>query len=382
MLPSRFFRSPNAERPDTIDVDPVVEPSYNVSPALGPVYTCVPLTDTHPEQAGDPAQRPIAQDTLLRSNGRPVITRFFGKSVRTGKKMHSSPILPLLRMLTLAASVAGVAGQLAGAEIDPPALLEAAQRALQSRGAIAAQVRHEVHLFDKDLAGFGSYLEHRQGLAHRVRMELRIQLGDQTSTFLQVCDGDFVWTYRRLRDDARLSRIDVGRVKRALQKAQRTSNHRQMAGTDLLPSLGGLPRLLQGLQDSFDFTRAEPAQLGKQKRPVWKLHGRWKTEQLVKLLPGQEASLRQGRPADLSKLPLHPPDRVILSLGQEDGFPYRVDYRRTGTDGSRALVTMELFDVHYPRDVDLRHFVYNPGDLEYSDRTDGYLESLGVEEAK
>ena len=270
----------------------------------------------------------------------------------------------------------------APAPLDPRALLETAVRTLESRDAIAAQIRHEVDLFNKRLAGFGSYLEQRRGRAHLIRLELRIQLGDHTSSLLQICDGRFLWTYRKLQGSAKLGRVDVARANRALDKVGKTSDGGSSGRMEGLPSLGGLPRLLRGLNDSFDFTLAEPGRWGKQGRPVWKLHGQWKTEQLAKILPDQEAAIRRGSAADLSKLPSHLPDHVILLLGQEDHFPYRIEYRRSDDRQSRALVTMELFDVYYPGSIDPRRFTYNPGDLEYSDQTESYLESLGVKEAK
>ena len=152
----------------------------------------------------------------------------------------------------------------------------------------------------------------------------------------------------------------------------------------MLPGLGGLSQVLRGLNRSFDFTTAEPGRLGQQPRPVWRLVGRWKPERLVKILPDQEKAVRQGR-ADLSRLPEHVPDRVVLMLGQEDEFPYRIEYRRNGPQHDRALVTMEFFRVHSPNPADIDHdrlFTYNPGDLEYSDRTRSLLDSLGVGEKK
>ena len=265
------------------------------------------------------------------------------------------------------------------ADVQPQVILQSAIRTLERRPTVKAKIRHQVNLFDKNLAGLGSYLEQRYLGKQFSRMELIIQLRGQTSSLLQVCDGRFLWTYRKLGDESKLTRIDIDRVAEHLGKARTVADD----GQGVLPGLGGLSQVLRGLNRSFDFTTADPGRLGKQRRPVWRLVGRWKPERLVEILPDQEKAVRRGR-ADLSKLPGHVPDRVVLMLGQEDEFPYRIEYRRQGPEDDRALVTMEFSEVYSPDPADVDHdrsFTYNP-DLEYSDRTQRLLDSLGAGKKK
>ena len=265
----------------------------------------------------------------------------------------------------------------------PQALVAAAVRTLEGHNSVYAQIRHEVDLFGRSLAGFGSYLEQRQGRNRLVRLELRIQLGDQTSSLLQVCDGRFLWTYRKLLDNGKLSRIDVARATWGLERARTAPEKGDM---DMLPGLGGLPKVLRGLHAAFDFTSARKGRLGQ--LPVWRLRGQWKPQQLAKILPEQEEAIQAGEAPDLTMLPQHLPDQVILLLGQEDWFPYRIEYRRAlskkairpGSSASRAIVTMEMFHVDINGPIDRNSFIYNPGDLEFTDQTESFLESLGVEE--
>jgi len=264
--------------------------------------------------------------------------------------------------------------------VQPQAVLQSAIRTLESRPTIKAEIRHHVNLFDKPLYGFGSYQEQRYLGKQFSRMELVIQLTGQTSSLLQVCDGRFLWTYRRLGDEPKLTRVDVDRVMEHLGKARAAAD----TGQSMLPGLGGLSQVLRGLNRSFDFTSAEPGQLGKEQRPVWRLVGRWKPERLIEMLPDGKKAVRNGRP-DASKLPAHVPDRVVLMLGQTDEFPYRIEYRRKGPEQDRALVTMQFYEVHSPALSEADHnraFTYNPGDLEYSDRTQSLLKSLGVRKKK
>jgi hypothetical protein len=151
-----------------------------------------------------------------------------------------------------------------------------------------------------------------------------------------------------------------------------------------LPGLGGLPRLLRGLNAAFQFTSAEPGQWGNLQ--VWKLEGGWKPAYLLRMLPKQREAILQGKPVDVSGLQEHVPDRVVLLLGQEDLFPYRIEYCRTSThkEGesevaeTRCLLSVDYFEVHFNSRIDPGQFSYSPGNAEFSDQTEAFLQSLGV----
>lgn len=270
-----------------------------------------------------------------------------------------------------------------GPSAEPQRLLADAVRQLESLQAVSAQVRHEANLFGKHLFGGGSYLEQNEGSGRLMRLELTMQLGDQTSSLVQVCDGRYLWTRRNLLGMVELKRIDVTRANRALQQAQRIPRPGDMG---MLPGLGGLSRLLRGLHAAFRFTSAEPTRRGEEQRPVWRLRGEWRPEQLLRILPEHKTAMEDGNPPDLGRLPAHLPDHVLLLLGKEDLFPYRIEYRR-GPDGDigesgqptgRLLVVMDLFHVVLNRPHARSRFVfrYQPGNLEFSDETDQFLESL------
>ncbi len=215
-----------------------------------------------------------------------------------------------------------------------------------------------------------------------MRMVLKLQVGDKTSSLLQVCDGQFLWTNRNLHGQSKLTRLDVARAEGALRQADNASPREDLR---ILPGIGGLAKVLRGLSAAFEFTAAEPGRWGKEQRPVWKLHGQWRVRWLTKILPDQKEALLAGQPPDLSKLPPHLPDRVVLLLGQDDLFPYRIEYRRLTSSGSeqsttRALVTMQLFNVALNVPLDPTLFSYQPGDLEYTDETGRFLKQLGVKE--
>ena len=122
-------------------------------------------------------------------------------------------ILPLLPILAAQAifQPPGPASPAAVPPGQPQAILRSAIGAIEARPSFSASVRHQVHLFDKHLFGSGSYQELRRGTVPMVRLELSIQIGDQVSSLLQVCDGKVLWTYRKLLDETTLTRIDAVR---------------------------------------------------------------------------------------------------------------------------------------------------------------------------
>jgi hypothetical protein len=104
------------------------------------------------------------------------------------------------------------------------------------------------------------------------------------------------------------------------------------------------------------------------------------------LLPDQRGAVKKGKPVDLGKLPAQAPDHVLLYLGKADMFPYRIEFRRGNPNrpqgepasNGRSLVTMELFEVDLNASILPTHFLYSPGDLEYSDKTGRFLKSLDL----
>ena len=238
-------------------------------------------------------------------------------------------ILPILCIFAVTPPFPGAeartAPAAAPATVPPQVILQSAVRTLESHGSISATIHQHVDLFGKQLSGSGNYWEMRQPGVPLVRLELRIQIGDQISSLLQVCDGRTFWVYRNLSDKVTLGKIDAVRAMRGLQKAAEMPN-RNLAV--MLPGLGGLSKLLRGLDANFQFTSAQRGNLEKSTVEVWRLEGGWRPEQLVRLLPKQKDAIEHGKPVDLTKLAEQLPDRVVLYLRLQDLFPYRLEYRR------------------------------------------------------
>ena len=265
--------------------------------------------------------------------------------------------------------------------INGQELLEHAILTLESRPSVSAKIRQSVDLFGHKPVGSGVYLEQRSEGEPLLRLEMRMQLGSEPSSLLHVCDGRHLWGYRKIGEGETLSRIDVGRVAEALEESGRMH---QIAKVGHWPGLGGLSRLLRGLHAAFDFNSVEETRLAGQ-LPVWRLRGEWKQARLAKLLPEEDLA-KKGKPVDFSRLPQHLPDHVLLLLGKTDEFPYRIEYRRRkpngqegeGSLGGRSVVTLELHQVNLNAPIHPTRFLYNPGDLEYSDETKHFIRGLGL----
>lgn len=265
-----------------------------------------------------------------------------------------------------------------GTQRSPQEIVKDAVRALESQNSVSAKISQEINLFGKKLIGSGGYLEQQMGDIRLMWLSLTIQLGDDCSSLLQVCDGRFLWTRTKSFDSEQLRRIDVISATKALEKAKRMP---PQGSAGILHSLGGLCKLMQRLHDTFVFTSVQPGLLKMQsgQLPVWQLRGRWKPGYVAKVLPEQKETIESGKPADLSKLPRHLPDHVLLTLGQVDLFPYRIEYRRAdGKGGTKPLVTIHLSHVTTNVPIDPNRFQYNPGDMKFEDETDLFLRRRGV----
>ena len=261
-------------------------------------------------------------------------------------------------------------------------LLQQAILALEGRRSVSAKIRiRDVDLFDRSPVGSGVYLEQRSDRQSLFRLEVRMQLGGEPSSLLHVCDGHYLWMYRKLGEQENLTRVNAGRVEQALEES---GNIHELTKVGYWPGLGGLPKLLRSLEAAFDFHSVEEALLADQ-LPVFRLQGNWKPDQLAQ--EGSETDgEKKGKSVDRSELGDHVPNHVVLWLGKMDTFPYRIEYRRREPNRrkgdapkDRSIITLEFFEVDLNAPIHPTRFLYSPGDLEYSDDTKRFLKKLGLD---
>lgn len=279
-----------------------------------------------------------------------------------------------------AASAQGQDG--AGQGSAPPNLVAEAALELLRQPSLEAKIRHRIDLFGHELVGVGLYQQLGEGTDQLRKLELKLQAGSRASTVQQVCAGRFLWTRHELPGKTSLTRIDLRKVREALAVASRAPTFNPASNW---MAIGGLPKLLQELNENFTFDAPGESQIGE--IPVWVVSGRWKPDRLAILLPDQRDAILAGKPARLEKLAPHLPDQVRLTLGRDNLFPlfpYRIEYLRSDkasrsgaeSDTARPIVTMELFELRRRDDLDRRDFLYAPGDQDIVDQTDAFIKGL------
>ena len=250
--------------------------------------------------------------------------------------------------------------------------------AMARHSSVDAKVRQKVRLFGEPLAGFGSYLQQGQGTDMLVRFELRMQVAGQVGSLLEVGDGRYLWRDQQMPSGRKVSRIDLRRVFTRLEQEQDAARHGELAmsmGQHL--AMGGLPKLLASLADNFEFSTAVESHIGE--LPVFAFRGVWKRDKLREIVQGHN---KASKLVNVQSPPDHLPHNVLLLVGQDDLFPYVIEYRGrvlerdSGTDkaGQReTLVLMELHEVRLGALIDSRQFVYKPGAVRVKNQTDQFL---------
>ena len=206
------------------------------------------------------------------------------------------------------------------------------------------------------VTGEGRYYELRQGPIPSIHFEVTVEIGSATTSLVQVCNGNTFWSHRKLPTWDVLYKIDAVRATAALERARSKLPHEALASA---PGLGGLGHLLRGLNSHFEFTTVVADQLGG--LPVWKLNGGWRPDQLARLLPNEKEAIANGRKPDTAHLLAHLPDSVALYLGQEDCFPFRIDYLRSVPKSSpHLLLGLEFFELNFNGPIDSGQFLFAP----------------------
>ena len=252
---------------------------------------------------------------------------------------------------------------------------------------ISAKTRQTVNLYGKHLVGSGEYLEQdnpdrRAGGARMFRLELKIQVGDEPKTLLHVCDGRRLWRCEIYGGKGTAEYIDLARVAQSTEGREGPTARGPIGQWS---ALGGLPKLLRGLRNWFQFTAIDQAKLPPDQTPALRIQGIWRPDRLAALIPPPPPGTKP-KPVSAENLPEHLPDRVVLFLSRDDLFPFRIEYHRRKPPSDLALAgdedlvvaTMDLFEVSLNRPINPLQFSFVPGKLECSDQTDRFVEQLGI----
>jgi len=254
-------------------------------------------------------------------------------------------------------------------------IVAAALAGLARAESVSARVRQRVRIGDRVLVGAGRYVQLGIGEDQRFRYESTMKCDTEEFDTLEVCDGVFHWTYRRLGPNPpQLERLDVRRVRDKLT---------QLKVIDRLgaaPYLGGIQRSLALLRQWFQFVAVESATIDDV--PVWRIEGRWNPDSLAALLPEQAGAIKAAGGLPAAQLPDGMPWSIRLSIGKRELFPFRVEWlaipgvRPVAEAPPQPIAVLELYDVRIGEPVDASAFVYKPATEGMIDITDGYVQQL------
>jgi hypothetical protein len=228
---------------------------------------------------------------------------------------------------------------------------------------------------DRVLVGAGRYVQSGLGEDQRYRYESSMKSDTETFDLLEVCDGLFAWSYRRIGPQPpQLERLDVRRIRERLRQLQPADD------AAVSPYLGGIQRTLALLRNWFRFVAVESTAIDD--LPVWLIEGRWHPESLAALLRSQKEAAMRPDGITAAELPDGTPWSVRLSIGKRDLFPFRIEWlaipgrRPVANREPEPIAVLELYDVRLGEPVDAAAFVYKPAIEGLIDLTDTTVQHL------
>ena len=281
---------------------------------------------------------------------------------------------------------------------------------LEQRESIDAKLQHEAHLGGLRLDGKGEYLQQGRGDLRKLRWLLESQHDGVRASLLLCMNDGVMWIDRTNATGRHIQQIDLWELRR-MQKRQALETPSLGANSiplssQLVGNVGGLPMLLESLRANFEFTKPgvfrAPPQLGLGDQPVIGLIGRWRHSALPSVLtdlsdvPDEELSAsliteRLQKRLEQSPLPEWMPLNVMVLLGQEDLFPYLIEYRSPDDQlANEELAASALFqlsreplarltmrEVEFNRPISTVEFIYQPpSEPLWDDGTNGYVKKL------
>lgn len=267
-------------------------------------------------------------------------------------------------------------------------LIDAAKTKLAQLKSCAANIEENVDMLNQHITLKGQYF-----MAPQYRVYFRLSLGklaDSAGTTLQVCDGETLWDYQAILESQVYHKFSIKPVMERLNSPDIDPKLRDQFKEGM--GFAGPETLLTGLRRLFRFGQEkEEAKIGD--RPVYVLRGEWKDR---KGLTGPD----QRQVNATGMLPPYIPKLVVLHLGKDDGWPYKVellgqaptslyDTRKRGPDGrpigSRSSIesvaptkiVLEYTDVKLNPTLDIGQFAFQaPSTAPVDDGTDMIVKQL------
>jgi hypothetical protein len=258
---------------------------------------------------------------------------------------------------------------------EPPTpaeiLIDDAKIKLAKLKSAAANIEERVDMLNQHFTLKGQYFK---APGYRVYFLLRLNgLADSGGTTLQVCDGETLWDFESILESQVYHKFSVKPVMERLNSPELDPKVKDQFREGM--GFAGPETLLVGLRRLFRFTQEkEASKIGD--RPVWILRGEWKER---RGLTGPDQ-----RPVNmLGMLPPYVPKLVVLYLGKDDGWPYKLDLlgqapsiamdtRKVGPDGrpigarssietvAPTKIILEYTEVKVNPTIEVSQFAFEP----------------------
>jgi hypothetical protein len=259
-------------------------------------------------------------------------------------------------------------------------IVAAALTGLGRAHSLSARVRQLARVGDVVLKGGGRYLQSGTGDEQRFRFESKLTADTEEFDVLEVNDGLYYWSYRKLGlQPPRLTRIDTRRVR------ERLGTFGIPEQATAAPYLGGVQRSLALVREWFRFEAVSSGMIDDV--PIWIIDGEWDRDRLAALLPDKAEAIKAEAikgPAGITAgdLPEGMPWSVRLSIGKRELFPFRIEWlavpgrRPVAATTPEVVAVLELYEVRVGEPVDATAFVYKPATEGLMDVSENYVNAL------
>jgi hypothetical protein len=263
-----------------------------------------------------------------------------------------------------AAGKAAEKGLKLGTTSEAETLLDEAIVKIEALKQYRSDVRQVVEMLGYKFVAEGQYAV---GPDFHMLFELKVQLSDTTGTLKEVCDGRVHWKHQQVLDTPQVVKIDLKKIREILDRPQFNKELRDQ----LVQRLGfsGVVPLMRGLRENQKFESFEEQTLGDV--PVYVLDGHWREEAI------SQTAFR-GQQLSLANLPPYIPNKTMIWIGREDGWPYRVRMESNKkVQGSATSLTIEFQDPQMSVELPESLFVFEPpSGLRVEDQTDSIYQQL------
>ena len=237
--------------------------------------------------------------------------------IPTMPKNRILPVLCVASLFPLIATAQPPPGNPNAAPVanEPPTesdkVVDAAIKQVAALKSVSADLVQKVDMVDQKFEIQGRYLKAQD---RRLYLRLKVSgLVDTDGNVLQVCDGQTLWDYQKVMDNTFIRKIEVAKVFEKIDSPDLDPTLREQ----ILSQFGfaGPDELLKGLRKAVKFDQNELGTLDG--REVYIVRGEWRNRNA--LIPAKQQPL----PATAA-LPAYIPSLVVLYLGKDDGWPYKL----------------------------------------------------------